>query len=68
MHSGVLQTVMEREAAKMLGVSVAALRRWRREHRGPTFVRFERCVRYRVTDLEEFLSQNAVRMGESSHE
>ena len=52
--------IRETEAAEMIGVSVAALRHWRREHRGPVFVRIERCVRYRVADLTQFLDRNVV--------
>jgi hypothetical protein len=50
--------VDERVAAKMLSVSVAALRRWRREKKGPKFARLSRCVRYAVQDLEKFLNEN----------
>jgi len=54
------QTLVVREpkAAVMLGISVAALRRWRREKRGPPFVRMEGCVGYRVRDLESFLAEH----------
>jgi len=52
--------VREREAGRLLGVSVAALRRWRHERRGPPFVRIERCVGYRVADLEAFVAMNTV--------
>jgi hypothetical protein len=49
----------ERLTARMMSVSVAALRRWRHEGRGPQFVRLERCVRYDVRTIERFLSENA---------
>lgn len=52
------RVLREREAAELLGVSQAALRRWRREGRGPSFVRLERCIGYRLADIEVFLSQN----------
>jgi hypothetical protein len=52
-----LQLVTERDAARMLAVSVAALRRWRRENRGPAFVRCERCIRYDLRALERFLAE-----------
>lgn len=55
--------VREREAARMLGVSVAALRRWRREGRGPVFVKMERCVGYRIRDLESYVNGNVVLAG-----
>jgi hypothetical protein len=54
---GVL-AVNERIAGRMLGVSTAALRRWRRENRGPQFVRLGRCVRYVLRDLGDFLEKN----------
>jgi hypothetical protein len=52
--------VREAVAARLLGVSVAALRRWRREHRGPAFVRLGRCIGYRMVDLDAFIAANTV--------
>ena len=52
--------VNEREAARLLSVSAAALRRWRREKRGPQFFRVERLIRYRTADLEAYLAENAL--------
>jgi hypothetical protein len=49
----------EKQAARVLSVSVAALRRWRHEERGPQFVRLERCVRYDMRTIERFLSENS---------
>jgi hypothetical protein len=48
----------EREAAALLAVSVAALRRWRREKRGPQFIHLERCIRYDLCSIERFLAEN----------
>jgi hypothetical protein len=50
-----VQLVNEKDAAKILAVSVAALRRWRREKRGPTFTHCERCVRYSLADITQFV-------------
>ena len=58
MRIAVPLVVRERDAADMLGVSTAALRRWRRESRGPAFIRLEGCIRYRLADLEEFLAKH----------
>jgi predicted site-specific integrase-resolvase len=55
--------VTERDAAKMLSVSPAALRRWRREGRGPGFCRVERLIRYRIADLEAYLASVAQSRG-----
>jgi predicted site-specific integrase-resolvase len=49
----------EKQAARIMAVSVAALRRWRHEGRGPQFVRLERCVRYDLRTIERFLAQNS---------
>ena len=45
----------EKEAAEGLRCTVAALRRWRREHRGPRWVHLGRLIRYSPADLEEFI-------------
>ena len=50
-----MRVVREWEAAKLMGVSTAALRRWRREGRGPKFIRMERCIGYLAEDLESYL-------------
>jgi hypothetical protein len=53
------QMVSEKQAARILAVSTAALRRWRREGRGPEFTRLERCVRYSVKSIEGWLAENS---------
>jgi hypothetical protein len=52
------QMLSEKQAARILAVSIAALRRWRREGRGPEFTRLERCVRYNVKAIEGWLAEN----------
>jgi hypothetical protein len=49
--------ITETEASRILSVSKAALRRWRREHRGPSFLKIERVVRYDPGALKDFLEQ-----------
>jgi hypothetical protein len=66
MESQTMGVVREAEAARILAVSVAALRRWRREGRGPTFVRMERCIGYRLSDLESFLDKNPCSPGKAA--
>jgi len=53
------QMINEKQAARVLSVSVAALRRWRHDGRGPEFARLERCVRYPVRAIERFLAENS---------
>jgi excisionase family DNA binding protein len=52
----VFRLMTEDEVAKTLNISVASLRRWRLEHRGPLFVKVGSLVRYRPEDLESWLA------------
>jgi hypothetical protein len=53
------QMINEKQAARILSVSVGALRRWRHDGRGPQFARVERCVRYDIRELTRFLENNS---------
>ncbi len=46
----------EDEVSKRLNVSVASLRRWRLQNRGPAFLKVGALVRYRPEDLEAWLA------------
>ena len=46
----------EKEVAGHLNVSLASLRRWRLEGRGPRFVKVGALVRYRPEDLEQWMA------------
>jgi predicted DNA-binding transcriptional regulator AlpA len=64
-HYSTLATSQEallnsQEAAKFLGCTESALALWRRERRGPTYLRISRLVRYRREDLLAFLKSCAV--------
>jgi excisionase family DNA binding protein len=49
------------EAAEFLGVPVGTLAQWRSQRRGPQYIKLEgRLVRYRLTDLESYLSERLV--------
>lgn len=54
-HQGTSGLVAEREAARLLGISVAYLRRARLAHVGPPFYRIGRAVRYSADDLRGWL-------------
>ncbi|MBV9158488.1 MAG: helix-turn-helix domain-containing protein [Acidobacteriaceae bacterium] len=49
--------ITETEVAKRLHVSLASIRRWRLEGRGPAFVKVGALVRYRPEDLDTWLSE-----------
>jgi excisionase family DNA binding protein len=46
----------EDEVAQQLRVSVASLRRWRLEKRGPQFIKVGSLVRYRAEEIEAWLA------------
>ncbi len=46
----------EKDVAKQINVSLATLRRWRLERRGPRFVKVCALVRYRPEDLEQWMA------------
>lgn len=45
----------EDEVSKILNCTKAALRRWRREGRGPRWVKMGRLVRYHPADIDSFI-------------
>ncbi len=55
--------VSEREAAKILGCTVSCLRAWRTRRIGVPHYRVGRLCRYRVSDLQEYLTQHRVDPG-----
>ncbi len=55
-----MQLLKEDEVAQVLQCTQSALRRWRREDRGPRFVRVGRLIRYSKSDLEDFIEENSV--------
>ena len=50
----------ERQVGEIYGFTIPYLRRARRERRGPRFLKLGKLVRYRRSDIESFLSANAV--------
>jgi excisionase family DNA binding protein len=51
-----LNLLTESDVAERLRVSLASVRRWRLEKRGPTFLKVGSLVRYRPEDLESWVS------------
>lgn len=47
--------VNEQDAARILGLKVATLRRWRWSSKGPRFIKLGGAVRYDPLDLEIFI-------------
>jgi hypothetical protein len=55
----------EPDAARYLGYTPSALRAWRRDGRGPAFVRAGRNVRYLPIDLDAWLTRHRVETRDS---
>jgi hypothetical protein len=55
----------ETEVARKASVSIGALRKWRREGRGPRFLKLGRLIRYLVGDVDIWLRSRA--FGGSQH-
>lgn len=53
----------ESELARRANVSIAALRKWRREGTGPRFLKLGRLVRYLAQDVDRWLEAHAVVSG-----
>jgi len=47
----------QRELRNLLSQSDSTLERWRREGKGPRFIKIGRSVRYRESDVEAFLEE-----------
>ena len=52
------QLMTETETARLLGLKVATLRRWRWAGKGPRFLKLGGAVRYDPADLEAFIEQS----------
>jgi predicted DNA-binding transcriptional regulator AlpA len=54
------RAINESELARQANISTAVLRKWRREGKGPRFVKLGRLVRYLVRDVNTWLDDQAV--------
>jgi len=50
------QLLTVNEAAEYLRIAPGTLRNWHHAGRGPRVTKVERCVRYKRSDLEAFIS------------
>lgn len=57
--------LLEGEVAHFLGVSLACLRRWRWERRGPAYIKAGRLVRYDLNDLQDWVESRKCSGGRS---
>jgi predicted DNA-binding transcriptional regulator AlpA len=50
----------QQQTAKQLGVSVETLGKGRSKQKGPAYIRVGNLIRYRQTDVEQWLRMNTV--------
>lgn len=56
----------EKQVAKLLGLSVAAVRKWRLQRRGPVYRKLGSAVRYKTEDVSAWLASAPSGGGERS--
>lgn len=52
------------DAASYLRIGAHTLNLMRREHTGPDYIKIGRKVFYQVADLERYISENRIKLGE----
>lgn len=55
-----------REAAELLGIKEQTLASWAHCRRGPAFIKVGRSVRYKLADLEKYVSDARVTTNDQS--
>jgi hypothetical protein len=53
-------TLNEKEASKIIGISVGTLRNWRSQRQGPPYYKVGRRVLYSSSDLRRFLNEHQI--------
>lgn len=54
-HSENTLAMNESQVAQLASVSIALVRKWRRQGTGPRFLKLGRLIRYRVKDVDAWL-------------
>lgn len=54
-HNGIENLLNEHDVARITGLSVAPVRRWRLLRQGPTYLKIGSSVRYRAEDISAWL-------------
>lgn len=55
-----VKVVDQKTAAELLGVSTKTMEGWRWVHEGPHYIKMGRLVRYRLSDLKDFIDRQKV--------
>ena len=52
-----MEVIRTNEAAELLGLRISTLEAWRCRGGGPAFLKLGKAVRYRKSDLENFMAE-----------
>jgi excisionase family DNA binding protein len=52
------QLLTEKQTAQLLCISLATIRRWRKSGKAPSHFLFGSVLRYRLSDVEKFISEH----------
>jgi len=63
-HGTSSMAMNESEVAQLASVSIALLRKWRRQGTGPRFLKLGRLVRYLVKDVDAWLNSQVFEGGQ----
>lgn len=55
MTNQINETLTTKEAAKLLGIKPGTLEIWRSQGKSPKYMKIGRAVRYRLSDINEFM-------------
>lgn len=53
-------SIAEPGAAVYINYKISTLRAWRRQGRGPAYIRYGRSIRYRIADLDAWVAAHRV--------
>jgi predicted DNA-binding transcriptional regulator AlpA len=60
MNSTETLILTESEAARLLGISVSGLRKWRKNATGPKWIKLGRLIRYRSEHVQSWLQAHEI--------
>jgi excisionase family DNA binding protein len=60
------ELLTDTETASYLGLADRTLRDWRKQGKGPAFVQMGKKIRYRKTDINEYLDRQIISMEQGS--
>ena len=67
-HNGIENLLNEHDVARITGLSVASVRRWRLLRQGPRYLKIGSAVRYRLVDISAWIESRPTGGGQPQSE